>query len=206
MSKEGLKLAALYSYGCPRSKKLGINQILLDFIRYAKNQSLVEKELQKLLSYAYYKIIASRNNIDDTFDERVIRAYWTGNELTEVVESENSSIFLFHNFTALQSIHRTPEADPDNCIVSVSRIKEAEKESTSVYHRTLILKESLFSLSKRSEIKEIERNFIKKRLMREDWINYHWGIAREPLREEEAISLINKTKRAIKLFNEQQSS
>lgn len=36
-------------------------------------------------AYAYYKLIARCNKIKDPFDERVIRAYWTGNKLLEKV-------------------------------------------------------------------------------------------------------------------------
>lgn len=209
MSKEGTWLAALFSYNCPRSKKLGIDQVLLGFIRKGINQELVEKELQRLTSYGYYQIIAPRIGVKDVLSERVVRAYWIGDDELEsrlVIRTDTGPLFLFHNFTTLGAIHRKPEADPDNCKVSVGRVKEVKGDSIFVYHKTLILKDNEFSLAPKSEVKEIEKGFIKRTPEREEWVAYHWGIAREVLKEEEAISLYRRTEKAIKLFNETQSS
>lgn len=205
MSKEGLKLAACFSYKCSRAGRLEINRLLLEFVRDGKNQNLVEKELQKLLSYGYYHIIASRNNIDDPFDKRVVWAYWIGDdELTEVVTGEDGkSLFLFHNFTALESIHRIPNANPDNCKVSVARVKKVAGDKLFVYHRPLVREDNRFSWPKRSEVQKIDRGFIED-TVEESWIAYHLGIGRIELEEKDAISLINRTEKAIELFNEQQ--
>lgn len=209
MSKEGTRLAALFSYNCPRSKKLGIDQILLEFIRKGVNQGLVEKELQRLVSYGYYQLIAPRIGVEDVLNERVVKAYWIGDDELEsklVIKTDTGPLFLFHNFTVLGAIHRKPDADPDNCKISIGRVKETEGDSIIVYHKTLILKDNEFSLAAKSEVKEIEKGFIKRTPEREEWVAYHWGIARGVLREEEAISLYRRTERAIKLFNEAQSS
>ena len=203
MNKEGLELAARFSYKCPRSGRLEINRLLLGFIQGGKNQDLVEKELQRLLSYGYYHIIASRNNIDDPFDKRVVWAYWIGDDkLTEVVTGEDGkSIFLFHNFTALESIHRTPNANPDYCKISTARVKEIAGDKLFVFHRPLIQEGNKFSWPKKSETLKIDKGFIKD-VVEEEWIAYHRGIGQLTLPEEEALSLIEKSQKAIELFNQ----
>jgi hypothetical protein len=203
MSKEGLELAARFSYQCPRAGRLEINRLLFEFIRNGTNQDIVERDLQRLLSYGYYQIIASRNNIDDPFDKRVVWAYWIGDDkLTEVVTGEDEkSIFLFHNFTALESIHRTPDADPDYCKMSAARVKEVAGDKLFVFHRPLVQEGNKFSWPKKSETLRIDKGFIED-VVEESWIVYHRGIGRRELLEEEALSLIEKTEKAIKLFNQ----
>lgn len=49
-----------------------------------KGLELILKEFQVL--YPYLKLIAYSNGITDVFDERVIEAYWIGNELLENID------------------------------------------------------------------------------------------------------------------------
>jgi len=88
----GLKRAILYGlkphdlgFCGPKEKA---TKLLLDFV--LKN-NVSEKKIKKILrefvgAYAYYQLIARKNGIKDPFDERVIEAYWLGNELLDRVD------------------------------------------------------------------------------------------------------------------------
>lgn len=204
MSLKGLKLGALYSYKCPRSEELGFNQALLEFIKNGTEPEKVKKYLESLLSHAYYRIIASQNNIKDIFDPRVVQAYWTGNELTRVIKGDDSALLPFHNFTALEAIFRKLNPDPDNCKVSVALIKRIEEERIFIDHRPLIRKGNKFFWVNELEEREIEKGFVSN-IEIGKWITYHWGIARENISEKDAAEIINRTKQATELFNENSS-
>ncbi len=51
------------------------------------DKGLVELERRFEGAYPYLCLIAEANRIDDPFDERVVEAYWIGNELLERVEA-----------------------------------------------------------------------------------------------------------------------
>jgi len=83
----GLRLAALYGL---KPYQLGFcgPQNNGELLRYLKKGNAPKKKIREILeqfkgAYPYYKLIAKRNNIKDPFDERVVKAYWVGNELLE---------------------------------------------------------------------------------------------------------------------------
>lgn len=203
MSLEGEKLAAKYSYNCWRARKIGINDLLLDFVQKGNNREKTVKELQKLASYSWYVIIASNNDISDPFDERVVRAYWTGDDdLIRVIKNDINSLLPFHNFTVLGAIHRNSDIDIDDCKISAARVVETGETVISVRHKAIVRdQDDKFYFAERPETKKIKKGFVGK-IAREEWIIYHLGIARETIREEEAIRFYRRTEQAIKLFNE----
>jgi hypothetical protein len=100
----GLKLAALYglkphSLGfCGAQSKQGV------LLKYLKNQDVGDKQAREILetfeaAYPYYKLIARSNNIENPFDERVIRAYWVGNELLDNVEISDLRKMIIKEFS-----------------------------------------------------------------------------------------------------------
>jgi len=100
----GLRLAALYSLFphklgfCGPHKKAATQALLNYLYPHTKGsgvgvsgKKISEKKIRKILkdfkrAYSYYKLIAKSNNIGDPFNERVIKAYWIGNELLEKVK------------------------------------------------------------------------------------------------------------------------
>lgn len=112
----GLKLALQYSYPpfqlglCgPQDEKT--KKILADFVA---NKKIDEREIRKILeqfqgAYAYYELIARCNNIDDPFDERVVRAYWTGNQLLENVPIEEIKRMVQEDFNLSEKAAQIPE-------------------------------------------------------------------------------------------------
>lgn len=198
MSLEGLKLGALYSYDCRKARMLKINELLLKFIQTGENREKVAELLKKLVSYDWYCLIAKNNDIKDPFAEEVVRAYWTGNDLTKLISVGGKNLFLFHNFTVLVS----PMSDltsRDECKISWGMIKEATEDDLIVDYEALIWQDDKFSL----EDKEIR---IKKGFLEEvrinDWISFHVNVGRKILTEGQVLLLHNKTKQAIELFNE----
>ncbi|MBD3282383.1 MAG: hypothetical protein GF387_02125 [Candidatus Portnoybacteria bacterium] len=204
MNDKGLKLAVLYSYGCPGSRVQKHNDLFLNFLKgKEKDKEKVKNAIESLFNSAFYKIIGAQIE-KDQFDEETARLYWTGIPEKELIQS--NGLCCFHNFTVLGAIHRNPNIEIekiDDCKISVARIKEI-KDKITVFHYSLIKKEDdTFQIAERSTSKEIEKGFVKKENLKEDvWITYHWNIAREALKEEQAICLLRKTKEAINLFNQ----
>lgn len=67
---------------------------------YLSGEDVSEKDVRKVLegfegAYPYYKRIAESNGIDDPFDEKVVRAYWTGNELLDKTENAHHSYHVY---------------------------------------------------------------------------------------------------------------
>jgi len=102
----GLKLAALYGFWphrlgfCGPREKL-VTQILFD---YLSGKKVSEKKVRKILeefkgAYSYYKLISRCNNIEDPFDEKVIKAYWIGNELLERITPSSLKEMIIKEFS-----------------------------------------------------------------------------------------------------------
>jgi len=202
MSLEGLKLAALYSYDCRKARMFRINELLAKFIKTGEEQERTVEALKKLVSYAWYCLIAKNNEIKDPFVEEVVGAYWTGNDLTKLISVQGKNLFLFHNFTVLTS----PMPDlisRDECKSSWGMIKEATEDDLMVDYEALIWQNDKFSLEDR-EIR-IKKGFLD-RVQVNNWISFHVGLGRQILTEEQVLVLHNKTKEAIELFNAQSAS
>ncbi|MFC1630278.1 DUF6390 family protein [Patescibacteria group bacterium] len=92
----GLKLAALYGIkphllGFCGPREESSTRVLLN---YLSGKKVSEKKVRKILTefegaMAYYNLIAQCNNIKDPFNEKVVKAYWIGNELLDSVSTES---------------------------------------------------------------------------------------------------------------------
>ena len=101
----GLKVATAYSlpsfslgFCGPQDKKS--RKTLSD---YASGKPASEKAIRKIFekfeaAYSYYKLIAKKNNIEDPFDEKVLKAFWVGNRLLEQVSREDLQKLILTNF------------------------------------------------------------------------------------------------------------
>lgn len=94
MSLLGLKLAVHYSLpSCqlgfcgPRDR--ANQKTLHDFVSGKKvEEEKVRRILEKFEAmYPYLRLIASSNQISDSFDEQVVKAFWVGNKLLERVKT-----------------------------------------------------------------------------------------------------------------------
>lgn len=89
---QGLKTAILYSLPphqlgfCGPKNKTETKKLLA----YSQESYTDEKAIRKILkkftsAFVYYDLIAKYNHILDSFDEKVVRAYWIGNQLLDNV-------------------------------------------------------------------------------------------------------------------------
>ena len=102
----GLKVAALYGikphqlgFCGPQEKEA--TKILLD---YLTGKDISEEKVKEILegfegAYPYYKLIAENNQIKDLFDERVVSAYWIGNDLLDSVSTEALKNMIITDFS-----------------------------------------------------------------------------------------------------------
>lgn len=102
----GLKLAALYGFyphwlGFCGSRKKSTREIILNYLSAKK---VSEKKVREILegfkaAFSYYKLIAESNNIKDPFNEKVVKAYWIGNELLESVSIDSLREMIIKEFS-----------------------------------------------------------------------------------------------------------
>lgn len=96
---KGLRVACLYSVGCPELKRMKAKkkQIIYDFLRNPKGDKSpsVKEILEKLEPFLFYKLISFQNDITDPFNEDIVRSYWLGNPLLKPIAKENVARLLF---------------------------------------------------------------------------------------------------------------
>lgn len=104
-AREGIRLAIAYSRKPNERGFCGPQEdeakLLLKGFLFGENEE--EGRVRQILSgfegaFAYYKLIASKNGIEDPFDERVVEAYWIGNELLENVASSDIKEMIRRDF------------------------------------------------------------------------------------------------------------
>ena len=87
---QGLLKCARYAFSPNKLKYCGPNdknfQLFSHIVEEVEDQGLAEILDDFQAMYPYLKLIADENNIKDPLDERVVEAYWIGNELLEGVK------------------------------------------------------------------------------------------------------------------------
>jgi len=86
---KGLLKCARYAFSPNKLKYCGPVDKNFELFSYL-SEKVEDKGLEELLDdfgvmYPYLKLIAEENGIKDVFDERVVEAYWIGNDLLEKV-------------------------------------------------------------------------------------------------------------------------
>lgn len=219
---QGLKLAALYAYGCQKTRELGIDEELKDFIISGRDEQKIKSYLRKLEPFLHYRLIAKANNINDPFDEQVVRAYWLGSTLLEKVKPEllkdladevDSSTLLkanylisggktHHNFAVLAqaSLKMKQLLERVNlCLISWGQVIECHGDELTVYFRPVVLKGKKFIFGSRKQ-KKIKRGLLKK-ISVGDMVSIHFNEAREVLNADNLKRLKKYTQEAIQFFN-----
>lgn len=90
-SLTGLSRCTRYAFGPNRLHYCGpdANQEILSYMEAGASDAGLEALLKAFRTmYPYLRLIADANGIRDAFDERVVEAYWLGNELLENVERQ----------------------------------------------------------------------------------------------------------------------
>lgn len=92
MQSEGIRLAALYSTGCPELLQAGSNSSLVSFLRGNGTAQSVRHLLEAIDPFFYYMLIAMQSpvqaGVSNFFDPRVVSAHWLGNEFLFPVKGE----------------------------------------------------------------------------------------------------------------------
>jgi len=214
---EGVRIACLYSYGCPDLKRIGAEKLIFDFIKDTDKSklSLVKGILEKLEPCLFYRLIGKMNDIDNPFNLHVVKAYWLGNNLLRTIKKEDISISsvyslklsdfvggkAHHNFSVIWSTKRAsniPIEKFDECLIKPGKIIELKEKNI------LVETKRLFSERKKIYFKdttqEISREVLRGLISFDDWVSIHFGTAREKISRNCAQNLIEITKEAISLF------
>lgn len=102
----GVRISALYGFyphrlGFCGPQEKEAKKTIFD---YLSGKKISEKKIRKILqefkaAYPYYQLIARSNRVSDPFDEKVVRAYWIGNELLEKVPLKSLKEMIIKKFS-----------------------------------------------------------------------------------------------------------
>ncbi len=230
----GLKIATLYSYPPQRFGLCGMGRETnghgtLHFLLGAKVPN-IRKILEGFRgAFFYYKLIAKENRISDPFNEKVVKAYWIGNELLEKVRVSKLKEMIrkcfkkpklakvlpenaraHHSFQVLvagpaQKDLILTEAMKDLCKISwgkVLRIRNYDLPITQlmVEYRPL-LKEKEWFLGKPIKRKIFWDKRILSKIKPRDIVSFHWDLALEKLSKKDLENLKKYTQNSIEIAN-----
>ncbi len=93
MLDNGIRLAALYSVGCPELVQMNLDSALWSFVVGEPTASISAESargiLEKLDPFVFYQLIAFAVNEKDCFSESVVRAHWLGNGALNPVQDSD---------------------------------------------------------------------------------------------------------------------
>jgi len=96
MDTEGIRLAGLYSLGCPELKQDDgdAEKKVETFVRGLRVRGSflpldIRGILENLDPFLFYQLIALASNVSDFFDANVVRAHWLGGPLLKTVEKSH---------------------------------------------------------------------------------------------------------------------
>lgn len=102
---DGLKVAAFYSLPSYSLGFCGPQDTISrkNLAGFVSGENSSKREVRRIFekfeaAYQYYKLIAKKNRIRDPLDDRVVRAFWVGNELLEKVTEEDIRKLILTDF------------------------------------------------------------------------------------------------------------
>jgi len=104
-SLAGFKIAGRFGFrphylGLCGPKQARQEKLLQKFLQGKISAAKMESVFRKFLgAYFYYKLIAKSNKIKNPFDEKVVSAYWIGNNLLKKVKTEDLRKMISKNFS-----------------------------------------------------------------------------------------------------------
>jgi len=227
----GLKIAALYSFPPGRFGLCGMGEEashqILHFLKGERVPNI--KEILETFegSLFYYKLIAKENKISDYFNEKVVRAYWVGNELLEKVRisklkemvtkylkkpklaeklPENSKAHhSFHVLVAgpMRKDLIMTEGMKDLCKISWGKILKIVDCRLQIANLIVeyqpLLKERKWFLGKPVKRKIFWFKKILPKIKVGDFVSFHWDLALEKLSKKDLENLKKYTQISIKI-------
>ena len=202
--------------------------------RYLGGEKKLEGEIKKILkdfkgAYPYYRLIAHSNKINNPLDEKVVEAYWTGNELLNKVkvcdfrkmmkseflpmgkmprgkiENLPETAFPFHNFHVLfigSATGRFKETKKglDLCRISWGEVIKIEKDKITVRRQPLKFGKKLTLGKLADRVISWDKKIVLS-AKRGDWLSIHWNNAAEKLNKEKLENIRKYTAKVIKIIN-----
>ena len=112
-SQNGLRLAALYSIGCPELRQLRTEPLILGALTagpdsFPHNADFVETAMRLLDPFVFYQLIALKHGRTDFFSEDIVRTHWFGGDLLRPVTVDDIRLLLARG-TIPTVIHRAEE-------------------------------------------------------------------------------------------------
>jgi len=232
----GASLSLLYGYmPChlglcgpeDKKRKAIIKEYLQSDGKSEKNIRAIIKEFKG--AYPYYKLIARANKISDSFDFKVVEAYWVGNSLLEKVKVSAYAKMMEEDFLPMgkmprEKIERLPKraipyhnfhvlfigsvtgrfnetrAGLDLCRASWGKVVKIEKNKIIISRQPLKFGRKI-TLGK-SGLKKINWNKdILPEVKEGDWISIHWGTAIEKLDKKKLENIKKYTNHTLKIIN-----
>jgi hypothetical protein len=230
---QGLKIAALYSFPPGRFGLCGMGEEssheILDFLKGEEVANI--KEILETFegSLFYYKLIAKENKISNHFDEKIVRAYWIGNELLEKVRISKLREVVAKKLKKPKLAEKLPEnsrahhsfhvlvAGPmkrdlimtegmkDLCKVSWGKILKIEDCKMQVANLIVeyqpLLKERKWFLGKPIKRRIFWFKSILPKVKVGDGVSFHWDLVLEKLTKKDLENLKKYTQLSIEIAN-----
>jgi len=205
MDKNGLRLAARFSWNCEtaKSKDVAISEDLKDFIKKSQNgETLIKEKLANLKTFGHYKNIACLNRVENIFDARVVSSYWLG-----YPEMKGN---IYHNYTTLEPILKIqmdiihPETI-NECFVHAAKVTGIKKDSLVVEYRPVVKNDNKLVLSN-PRAKEVKNTFAIKRIWKGCHVAIHFSDTVGILNSEELEVLRKITLQSLVRFNSARTS
>jgi len=229
----GLKIAALYSFPPQRFGLCGMGEKggeeIFDFL-LGKKVPKIKKIIESFKgAFFYYKLIAKENKISNPFNEKVVRAYWIGNELLEKVRVEKLREMIKEDFKkpklakilpesakAHHSFHvlvagpidknlKMTEGMKDLCKISWGKILRITNSQSLIAELIVeyqpLLKEKEWILGKPTKRKIFWDKRILPKIKVGDFVSFHWDLALEKLSKKDLGNLKKYTELSIQTAN-----
>ncbi len=200
--------------------KEGTEKIIISEFLAGKNIS--DEKLRKIIenfkaAFAYYQLIAKANNKKDCLEEKIVRAYWIGNECLEKAEKLPSGSLPHHSFHVLNVGTLSGKLDEnllDCCLIKWGRVKKLKiKNKKSKINKVVVdnyqpleKKGKKFVLGKPVEKEVAWNKLLTPELEAGDWVSIHWGSIMEKLTSEDLGNLKKYTKINLEAYFKRKKS
>ena len=208
----GYKLALIYGYtpnllGLCGPKEKSKRKTISEFL---SGKKVSEKKIREIIesfkaACPYYRLIAKSNNKKDFLDERVVRAYWIGNELLPKVKKLSSDFLPHHSFHVLNVGTLSGKLDEnllDCCLIKWGRVRNIKYQKSNIKKLKVLIdnyqplekKGKKFALGNPVEKEVVWNKLLAPKLEVGDWVSIHWQNIMEKLSEKDLKNLKKYTK------------
>jgi len=201
-----------------------IKNLILNFLYGSKinEEKLIDYSKQLKSAFTYLKLIAKANKIKNPFDERVVEAYWIGNELLKNVSREKlikairtdlklsinelpDGVLPHHSFHVLfiGSLKNIAPIEKlaSKCIINCGMVEKIEVKHIFIKTRPLVFFNHKAELGEEI-IQEIGFDCkILPKVKVGDIVSYHWDFACEVIDKQQAENLTDNLRRNIDFYN-----